>query len=75
MCFPLLMSRVGRGSIILMLSLPITNFLDMYTAVIAIFCAAVGILNMSLGWRDGIVELKYADEGMPERGMSSAGAP
>merc|ERR1719350_1991558 len=27
-CFPLLMSRVGRGSIILMVSLPLTNFLE-----------------------------------------------
>ena len=68
MCFPLLMSRVGRGAIILMIALPITNFLEAWTAIIAILCAAIGILNMSLGWRDGVVELKYAEEGVPERG-------
>ena len=68
-CFPLLMSRVGRGAIILMVSLPITNFLDFWTVLIAIFCALVGILNMSLGWKDGVVELKFAEEGIPERGM------
>ena len=68
-CFPLLMSKVGRGAIIFMVSLPITNFLDFWTALVAIICACVGVLNMSLGWRDGVVELKYANEGIPERGM------
>ena len=68
-CFPLLMSRMGRGAIIFMVSLPITNFLDFFTVLIMIICACVGVLNMSLGWRDGIVELKYANEGVPERGM------
>ena len=69
-CFPLLMSRVGRGAIIFMVSLPITNFLDFWTVIIAIICGCVGILNMSLGWRDGVVELKYANEGIPDfKGM------
>ena len=75
MCFPLLMSRVGRGAIILMLSLPLTNFLEAYTAILAIICACVGVLNMSLGWRDGVIELKYAEEGVPERGSLPSKAP
>lgn len=65
-CFPLLMSRVGRGAVIFMLALPLTNFLEAWTAIIAIICACVGVLNMSLGWRDGVVELKFADEGVPD---------
>ena len=73
-CFPLLMSRMGRGAIIFMVSLPITNFLDFFTVLIMIICACVGVLNMSLGWRDGIVELKYANEGLPERGMRNVPA-
>ena len=41
MCFPLLMSRVGRGAITLCLALPVTNFLDFATVVIALFCSFV----------------------------------
>jgi len=55
----------------MMIALPITNFLEAWTAIIAILCAAIGILNMSLGWRDGVVELKYAEEGVPERGFGA----
>ena len=65
-CFPLLMSRMGRGAIILMIGLPLTNFLEFWTVVIAIVVACVGILNMSLGWRDGVVELKFANDGVPD---------
>lgn len=78
MCFPLLMSRVGRGAIIFMLALPITNMLEAWTAIIAIICAAVGVLNMSLGWKDLPIELKYAEDGIPEKGSlptASPGAP
>ena len=66
LCFPLLMSRLGRGTIILMLSMPITNFLSFWTVLIALICSAVGILNMSIGWRDAAVELKYAEDGVPD---------
>lgn len=75
MCFPLLMSRVGRGAIILMIALPITNFLEAWTVIIMLACAFVGILNMSLGWRDGVVELKFAEEGVPERGAAASSGP
>ena len=81
MCFPLLMSRVGRGAIIIILSLPVTNFLDFSTVLIALIGAVVGGINISLGWHDGPVELKYAEEGIPEdygQGKSntpSTGAP
>ena len=74
-CFPLLMSRMGRGAIILMLGLPITNFLEFWTAVIAIVVACVGILNMSLGWRDGVVELKFANDGVPDWRSGIPSAP
>ena len=66
MCFPLLMSRVGRGAIILILALPVTNFLDFSTVLIALIGAAVGVINISIGYHDGPVEIKYANEGMPE---------
>ena len=72
LCFPLLMSRVGRGTIIMMLSMPLTNFLDAWTSMIAIICAFIGFVNIYLGWKDGPVELKYAEEGMPERGSIPA---
>ena len=49
-----------------MLALPLTNFLEAWTAIIAIICACVGVLNMSLGWRDGVVELKFANDGVPD---------
>ena len=64
-CFPLLMSKVGRGSIIIMISLPVTNFLDVVTAIIAILCAIVGALNIVVGFNDGPIDLKYADGGIP----------
>lgn len=66
MCFPLLMSRVGRGAIIIILALPVTNWLDFSTILIALVGATVGGINISLGWHDGPVELKYAEEGVPE---------
>ena len=66
MCFPLLMSRAGRGAIILILSLPVTNFLDFSTVLIAIIGATVGVFNISIGSHDGPIEIKYANEGMPE---------
>ena len=66
LCFPLLMSRLGRGTIILMLSMPITNLLNFWCALIAIFCSIVGIINMSVGWHDAAVELKFAEEGVPD---------
>ena len=65
MCFPLLMSRVGRGAIIIILALPVTNWLDFSTILIALVGAAVGTLNISVGWHDGPVELKYAEDGLP----------
>ena len=71
LCFPLLMSRVGRGIIILMVSLPITNFNEAVCAIIAIICSLIGILNMMLGCRDGQVELTYAKDGVPESGSAT----
>ena len=81
LCFPLLMSRMGRGAIIFMLALPVTNFLDAWTAIIAIIAASIGFFNMYLGYYDGPVELKYADEGVPEdltgasKGAASGATP
>ena len=66
LCFPLLMSRVGRGTIILMVSLPITNFNEAVCAIIAMICSCIGVINMMLGCRDGQVELTYAKDGVPE---------
>lgn len=66
MCFPLLMSRTGRGAIILAVSGPITNFGDFFTALISIIGISVGILNISLGCNDAPVELRFADDGVPE---------
>ena len=73
LCFPLLMSRVGRGAIIMMIALPVTNFLDAVTAVIAIIGTAVGVLNISIGYNDGPVELKFAEEGVPDEPIGGAG--
>ena len=75
LCFPLLMSRMGRGAIIFMVALPITNFLEAWTILIAIIAGAIGILNISLGWRDSPVELKFAEEGVPERSAFASSAP
>ena len=55
MCFPLLMSRLGRGIIIIVLSLPVTNFYDFSTALITIVATAVGVMNCIIGFRDGPV--------------------
>ena len=66
MCFPLLMSRAGRGVIIMVLALPVTNFYDFSTALIAIVCTAIGVVNISIGFRDGPVQIKYAQDGVPE---------
>mmetsp|Transcript_11947 Transcript_11947/g.15270 ORF Transcript_11947/g.15270 Transcript_11947/m.15270 type:complete len:164 (+) Transcript_11947:1-492(+) len=66
MCFPLLMSRVGRGAIIIILALPVTNWLDFSTVLIALIGAAVGGINIAIGFEDGPVEIKYANEGLPE---------
>ena len=66
-CFPLLMSRTGRGTIIVMIGAPVTNFLNFFTAVISIIAISVGILNISLGCNDAPVELRFAEEGLPER--------
>ena len=77
MCFPLLMSRVGRGAIMFVLALPVTNFLDFSTVLIALLGASVGIINISLGYHDGQVEIKYAADGLPEddeAGKSTAGS-
>ena len=71
MCFPLLMSRTGRGVIIVMLSLPLTNFLEAYTAILMIITTTVGVINISLGCKDGPIELKYAEEGVPERSYNT----
>ena len=71
LCFPLLMSRVGRGIIILMVSLPITNFNEAVCAIIAMICSLIGILNMMLGCRDGQVELTYAKDGVAESGSTT----
>lgn len=63
---PLLMSRSGRGVIMLFIALPVTNFYDFITVLIALVAALIGILNICIGYHDGNVELKYADEGVPE---------
>ena len=75
MCFPLLMSRTGRGVIIVMFSLPLTNFLEAYTALIMIICVTMGSINIALGCKDGPVELKYAEEGVPERTAAPTSPP
>ena len=77
LCFPLLMSRTGRGAIIFMIALPVTNFNEMWTAIIAIIAASIGFFNMYIGYHDGPVELKFAEEGVPENNANSraTGAP
>ena len=75
LCFPLLMSRMGRGAIIFMIALPVTNFLEAWTIIITIISGAVGVLNMSIGYRDSPVEPKFAEEGVPERGTAAPSAP
>ena len=61
-CFPLLMSRSGRGALIMMLGIPITNFTDIWTVIIAAIVTTIGVINFIIGFRDGPVELKYAEE-------------
>ena len=56
-CFPLLCSRTGRSVIVLMVSIPLTNFTDFYTAVISIFCSCVGLVGIVVSWQDPPVEL------------------
>ena len=76
MCFPLVMSRVGRGVIIIILALPVTNFYDFSTALIMIIAAVIGGINIYLGINDGPILLKYAQDGMPEdNGVGGAGNP
>ena len=69
-CFPLLMSRMGRGFMIIMLGAPVTNFLDFWTATCSILAICIGVLNISLGCNDAPVELRFAEEGVPERKYS-----
>ena len=61
-CFPLLMSRSGRGALIFMLGLPITNFTDIWTVFIAAIIVTIGVINFIIGFRDGPVELNYAEQ-------------
>ena len=75
LCFPLLMSRTGRGAIIFMLALPVTNFNDFWTALIAIIAAGIGFFNMYIGANDGPVELKFAEEGIPDSVFGGASEP
>ena len=76
MCFPLVMSRVGRGVIIIILALPVTNFYDFSTALIMIITTVIGAVNIYIGFNDGPILLKYAQEGMPEdNGAGGVGNP
>ena len=72
-CFPLIMSRTGRGAIILMISLPLTNFSDFLTIFLAIICSSIGVINILMGFNDSPVELKFAEnEGYePSRAASN----
>ena len=72
-CFPLIMSRTGRGAIILMISLPLTNFSDIFTVFLAIICSSIGVINILMGFNDSPVELKFAEnEGYePSRAASN----
>ena len=55
------MSRSGRGALIMMLGLPITNFTDIWTVFIAAIVVTIGVINFMIGFRDGPVELNYAE--------------
>ena len=76
-CFPLVMSRTGRGAILLMISLPLTNFESILTVLLAIICSTIGVINIIMGFHDSPVELKFAeDEGhVPTRAASNAMPP
>ena len=76
-CFPLVMSRTGRGAIILMVSLPLTNFSDIWTVFLAIICSCIGVINIMMGFNDSPVDLKFAEnEGyVPTRAASNIVPP
>ena len=63
--YPLLMSRVGRGSIMVLLGLPLlaANFF-IWLCVVPILL--IGVLNVWIGWNDPPVTMKIAREGRPE---------
>ena len=43
-----------------MIALPLTNFVDFWTAFLAIICSSVGVMNMLIGMKDNLVDLKFA---------------
>ena len=45
-----------------MLGIPITNFTDIWTVIIAAIVTTIGVINFIIGFRDGPVELKFAEE-------------
>ena len=60
-----------------MIALPLTNFLDFWTAFLAVICSSVGVLNMLIGMNDNPVDLKFAQiEGyVPTRADNNTGPP
>ena len=76
-CFPLVMSRTGRGAILLMISLPLTNFESILTVLLAIICSTIGVINILMGFHDSPVELKFAEDDTytPTKAASNAMPP
>ena len=63
--YPLLMSRVGRGSIMILLGLPLFAP-DFFIWLCVVPILLIGILNVWIGWGDPPVTMKMAKEGRPE---------
>ena len=68
--FPLLISRTGRGALIILISLPL---MCAHFAIIllVVLTTLIGVLNVWLGWKDPPVTLKMASEGKPVEGSTS----
>ena len=67
--YPLLVSRVGRGALIVLVGVPLTgpNF---FVVVLVFLIALVGLINIWIGWDDPVVTMKLAKDG-PTEGTTS----
>ena len=68
--FPLLISRSGRGALIVLISLPLMCA-NGWIILLVVVTTLIGLLNVWLGWKDPPVTLKMANEGKPAEGTTS----
>ena len=64
--YPLLVSRMGRGIIIVLVAVPLLSW-NFFIIVLVLLIILIGLLNVFAGKNDPPVTLKMAKEGVPEQ--------